>query len=270
MSETTDPTDPTDAAATTTGSVLGCWRYPVKSFQGLELRSLDIGPTGVLGDRTYGVMPDGVDRVLSAKTERALLDASADDEGMTLPDGRRLSHRDPEADAVLSEWLGKPVHLARAADQSGKTLSYAMTFDPPNDDADLFDIPMADGSFLDLAHVHLVTTATLAGCADAYPDLNWDVRRFRPNLLLDVDAPTFVEQEWIGRHVQVGSAVLEVSMPTVRCAMPLRAQPGGLDRQPGLFKAMNELNQVSPNHLGVYCSVVTPGLVTAGDAVSLV
>ena len=191
-------------------------------------------------------MPDGVDRVLSAKTERALLDASADDEGMTLPDGRRLSHADPEADAVLSEWLGKPVHLARAADQSGKTLSYAMTFDPPNDDADLFDIPLADGSFLDLAHVHLVTTATLSGCADAYPDLNWDVRRFRPNLLLDVDGPTFVEQEWIGRHVQVGNAVLEVTMPTVRCAMPLRAQPGGLDRQPGLFKAMNELNQVSP------------------------
>ena len=48
----------------------------------------------------------------------------------------------------------------------------------------------------------------------------------------------------------MGDVVLTVDSPTVRCAMPLRAQPGGIEREPGLFKAMSELNEAFPNHLG--------------------
>jgi hypothetical protein len=62
--------------------------------------------------------------------------------------------------------------------------------------------------------------------------------------------------------------VLDVLQPTVRCAMPLRAQPG-LQRQPRLFSALNELNAASPNHLGVYAGVQTPGPIRVGDPVML-
>ena len=57
------------------------------------------------------------------------------------------------------------------------------------------DIPAPAGSFLDFAPVHLVTTATLEGCQAQRPDLDWDVRRFRPNLVIDVDGPPFVEND---------------------------------------------------------------------------
>ena len=57
--------------------------------------------------------------------------------------------------------------------------------------------------------------------------------------------------------------------PTVRCAMPLRAQPG-LERQAELFRAMSDLNIRFPNHLGASASVQTPGRVAAGDPVALV
>jgi uncharacterized protein YcbX len=249
------------------GTVGGCWRYPVKSFQGLAQDRLSIGAAGVAGDRTFGLIDVEADRLLSAKRTAALLLATATDDTVTLPDGSTFSVDDPSLDDALTAWVGRPIRFARA-DSTGPT-SYQMTFDPPDDDAELFDIPTPEGTFLDISPVHVVTTATLRGCADARPDVDWDVRRFRPNLLLDVDGPAFVEDGWIGREIQVGAVTLRVDGPMVRCAMPLRAQPGGLERQTQLFHALNELNRTFPGHLGLCCSVVASGDVAVGDTVSV-
>ena len=109
------------------------------------------------------------------------------------------------------------------------------------------------------------TTATLAGCAAAHPDLDWDVRRFRPNLVVEGPTEAFAEDDWCGGQVRIGSAVLSASQPTVRCAMPLRAQPG-LDRQADLYEAMEALHA---NHLGIYLDVAEPGEIAVGDRVRL-
>lgn len=249
------------------GTVARCWRYPVKSFQGTETPELTIGAGGVTGDRAHALLDASTGHLMSAKRTAALLEGHATDDVITLPDGTTVMLNDPTADDLLSAWLGRPVHLA-TLDEAGER-SFEMTFDPPNDDAEYYEIPAPPGTFLDLAHIHLVTTATLDGCAAQRPDLNWDVRRFRPNLLLDVHGDAFVEGTWMGRNIQVGSAVLHIDGPTVRCAMPLRAQPGGIKREPGLFAAMNELNTAMPNHLGAYCTVVTPGTARPGDTVEL-
>lgn len=267
----TDPSAAGDeTAAGELGTVSRCWRYPVKSLQGLEAAELTVTGAGVDGDRTHGLVDRAVGaqgRLLSAKRTAALLEAWASDDEITLPDGTGHRMDDPGVDEALSAWLGRPVHLATPA--ADGQLSYQMTFDPPDDDAEVFDIPAPVGTFVDLAPVHLIATATLRACEAARPGLDWDVRRFRPNVLLDVDGPAFVEGQWLGRRLQAGGAVLSVDSPTVRCAMPLRAQPGGIEREPGLFGAMNELNTVSPNHLGAYCSVVTPGTIRPGDPVTL-
>ncbi|MEO6627891.1 MAG: MOSC domain-containing protein [Aquihabitans sp.] len=249
------------------GTVAECWRYPVKSFQGIRQDRLTVGPTGVDGDRTFGLIDVDVDRLLSAKRTADLLDAWATDTTITLPNGDQFAVDDPGVDAALTAWLGRPIRFARASESD--PVSYQMTFNPPEDTAELFDIPSPVGSFLDLAHVHLITTATLDACARQRPDLDWDVRRFRPNVLIEIDGPAFVEQTWLGRRIEVGGATLSIDSPTVRCAMPLRAQPDDLHRQPGLFRAMGELNDVFPNHLGVYCSVVVPGEVAQGDPVTV-
>ncbi|HWJ62435.1 MAG TPA: MOSC domain-containing protein [Acidimicrobiales bacterium] len=250
------------------GTLAACWRYPVKSLQGGQAEHLVIGPSGVDGDRTHAVIDPESGHLLSAKRVSALLHGSATDERISFPDGQILRFDDPAIDEVLSGWLGRTVHLAEE-EEAGER-SYEMTFDPPDDDAEYYEIPAPPGTFLDLAPVHLVTTATLAGCAAARPDLDWDVRRFRPNLVLDVDIEPFGEQAWVGHQVAVGDVVLTIDSPTVRCAMPLRSQPDGIEREPGLFKAMSELNAAFPNHLGLYCSVAEPGTVHVGDAVSLI
>lgn len=252
----------------TVGTVAACWRYPVKSFQGREVDHLEIDPTGIGGDRSFGLIDAATGRLLSAKRLPALLEASADDRRIDLPDGTTVDLADTEAaSASLSAWLDREVRLVTAAEAGA--VAYEMTFDPPDDDAEYVEIPVPPGTVVDLAAVHLLATPTLAACAAARPDLSWEVRRFRPNLVLDLDIEPWAEQEWVGRQLAVGSATLAIDGPTVRCAMPLRAQPGGIERQPDIFRALSELNPSYPNHLGLYASVVEAGRAEPGDTVTL-
>src|SRR5664279_5506821 len=92
-------------------SVSGLARYPVKSMQGAPCDRLDIGPEGVVGDREWALIDGRTGHLMSAKRFSALLTWSADDDGITLPDGATVGFGDSDADAILSECLGRPVEL---------------------------------------------------------------------------------------------------------------------------------------------------------------
>lgn len=247
------------------GTVAACWRYPIKSFQGVSLDEMEVGPAGPIGDRAWGIVSaDGVN-ILSAKSTKELLRGRCTDDRLTLPDGRSfpLASGDAELDAALTSWLGRPVRLARPSEV--ERVRYEMSFGPPDDPTETREVATPAGVFVDWGHLHLITTATLDGAAAARPELDWDVRRFRPNLLLDISASPFVEQTWMGDEITIGDLRIRIDKVTVRCAMPLRAQPDGIEREPKLFRAMKELNEEFPNHLGVYASVIEPGTVSVGD-----
>lgn len=238
-------------------------RYPVKSMQGLEVDRVAVGPKAIEGDRRRACIDEGTGKIMSAKRFGKLLEASADDDGITLPGGRRLAYGADEVDQVLSGWMGRRVRLEEASPATER--SYEMTFDPPNDDAEYYEIPSPPGSYLDLAGVHLLSTATLAGGEAAYGDLDWDVRRFRPNVVVEGPDEPFAEDAWCGSTLTVGGVRLAAQQPTVRCAMPLRGQPG-LQRQPRLFDALSALHN---NHLGTYLDIVEPGEIRVGDEVAI-
>jgi len=252
------------------GTVTGLWCYPVKSMQGSALDRVMIGPAGVEGDRQWGVVDTETGKVLSAKRWPALLDARAEHTGaggavrITLPGGQACESGDPAADEMLSAWLDHPVRLARPPAEHGTP--YELTVDPADDTSDTWDFATPPGSFVDLAHVHLLITASLAAIAAAYPDGDWDVRRFRPTALVDIpDAGGFVEDGWVGSRVRLGDATVEVFMPTPRCAMPGRAQAAnGLRRDKRILTTLRDSHL---NNLGAYASVVTPGSVAVGDPV---
>ncbi len=68
----------------------------------------------------------------------------------------------------------------------------------------------------------------------------------------------------MGGRIRLGAdAVLPVTMPTVRCVVPTREQPG-LDRRREVSRALMETGD---RFLGVYADVSHPGLVRVGDEV---
>jgi uncharacterized protein YcbX len=246
------------------GRVASLHRYPVKSMQGTSVERLVVGTGGVEGDRERALLDAETGALLSAKRYGRLLEADVADDAVVLPGGERIPFDAPDAATRLSAWIGRPVELATCGPDVA--VAYEMTFDPPNDDAEYYAIDAPVGSFLDLAPVHLVCTQTLDACRAARPDLDWDARRFRPNVVVDVPGlEPFGDDAWTGRRLRLGSVVLEGMQPTVRCAMPLRAQPG-LASQPALYGALEDLHA---NHLGQYLSVVEPGEVRVGDPVEV-
>jgi uncharacterized protein len=248
------------------GTVTQLWRFPVKSLQGDRADELVLGPAGPEGDRQWGVIDAATGKVLTAKRWRTLLDARAriDPGGavvITLPDGTDHTAGDRATDVALSAWLGREVRLRRPP---AAATAYELTMDPTDDSSETWDFATPPGSFVDLAAVHLITDASLAAAAALGPGSDWDVRRFRPTIVVGVDEAGFVEDDWIGGRLVVGHAVVEPFMRTPRCAMPTRAQPGGLARDTGVSRTLTDRHG---NDLGVYASVARPGPVRVGDSV---
>jgi uncharacterized protein YcbX len=118
------------------------------------------------------------------------------------------------------------------------------------------------GSFNDGHPVHFLTTASLRAAGALHPEGQWDVRRFRPNVLIEVDGDEFVEDEWTS--VTIGDVVLEVYKRTTRCAITARAQPG-LDDD---LEVPRSLARNRSAKLGVYARVRTAGTIAPGDGVT--
>jgi uncharacterized protein YcbX len=251
------------------GSVGELWRFPVKSMQGMRVDTLTFGTGGAEGDRRWAVVDPAAGKVLSAKRWADLLLATGgvDDDGtvtVTLPDGSTHAAADPATDAALSAWLDHEVRLQPPP--SGDGLPYELPTEAWDDTSPLWEFPGPPGGpFVDLAAAHVLTTASLLAAAALHPEGAWDVRRFRPNAVIDVEGDGFVEDAWVGSSLGLGSVVLDPFMPTVRCAMTTRPQPG-LPRDVDIAKTLNREHELN---LGLYCAVATPGTVRVGDPVTL-
>lgn len=285
------------------------WRFPVKSMQGESLASFEISERGVVGDRAWALIDDSDGKVVSAKNPRkwkATLQASAAfvDEPtvssptppvvVTLPDGTavRSDVAGDDASGVLSRYLGREVRLSSDVPASPKFeetwpaeveglgpegLIAASCIEMDGDDSvSSLDLAMAAaGTFFDLGRLHLLTTSTLAALRAIHPDGDFDVRRYRPNVVVDDADPGFVENSWVGRSLSLGpgGAAMTVTIPTMRCVMTTMAQPG-LDRDLSLLQTIARTNRQTIFGgewacAGVYGDVGGTGTVRVGDEVTV-
>jgi uncharacterized protein YcbX len=235
--------------------VVALWRYPVKSMQGEQLEAASIGPRGIVGDRGWAVVDTDTGLALTGRRAPQLLFAHAalvdDDVRITLPDGTVAVD-----DAALSAWLDRPVVLTRADETTSGTFEIGLA---EGDDADRdpsvewyrWEGPV--GTFHDSTRtqVSIIGTATIGA---------WDMRRFRPNVVIDGTG----EDDWVGATLRLGDAVVEVSKQIDRCVMTTRPQPGGIERD---VEVLRTINRERANNLGIATLVRTPGVVRVGDAV---
>jgi uncharacterized protein YcbX len=130
------------------------------------------------------------------------------------------------------------------------------------------DVELPAGTFFDLAVVHLLTTATIDHLCAPYPEGRFEIRRFRPHIvvLTGPDEQGFVENDWIGHTVAIGDQVrFRITGPCPRCVMTTLPQ-GDLPKDPGILRTAAQRNQAN---VGVYADVIAGGTTRRGDPVTL-
>lgn len=280
------------------GRVVEIWRYPVKSMAGERLTHAAVGARGIPGDRGWALRDELAGEIRGARSFPTLLlcgarylEAPAHDRSppveITLPTGSCLRSDDPTASSVLSDLLGRPVtlcplhpaddlaHYRRARPDGPDLIKEIRRLLGRLDDEplprfgafprELIAFVSPPGTYFDAFPLHLVTTSSLAALRQLAPGSDADVRRFRPNFLIELEdeAEAFAEVAWCGGTLRIGSAELEIRVPAFRCSIPTRPQPG-LSKDASLLRT---IVQKADQNLGVYASICSPGFVAVGDVV---
>ena len=242
---------------------------PVRGMALLQPSSVRLEHVGVVDDRRYSLLtPDGrpFDGIADGRLVQIRAELSADPERLTLtfPDGsvvggevalgqptRVEAHGrafpvrpviGPWAEAV-SAFAGKPLGLVRAERDSGE----------PDREA-----------------VSIVSEASVEELSRRSGlERTLDARRFRMLVQVAGAAP-HQEDQWQGRHVRIGAAVVRVTRPDPRCAITTQDPDTGARDFPTLHAIKRYRGLRDGRHLdfGVYAEVVEPGVVNVGDEVT--
>jgi uncharacterized protein len=244
--------------------VIQLWRYPVKSLLGEQLTVAELVADGVVGDRAWGILDVVTGRVLTARREPRLLFASANLEPdgrprIALPNGEILVGAGEATDEALTRWLGKPVRLVASAESDALRAEYFA--DATNDNSEAVEWTMPKGRFVDALPVLVMTTSGLRAGKAAHPAGEWDVRRFRPNVLVEADGEGWIEDSWCGRVLQLGDTAIAPRKPCMRCTMVTRAQPQ-LAKDVEIYRTLHRTHGATA---GVWSSVVKPGTLGVGN-----
>lgn len=224
--------------------------YPVKSFAGHVVDAVDVGVAGPAADRRWMVV-DEAGVTLTARKFPQMLSATAE----PLPDGVRLASAAlgeldvavPVGGRVLDVTMSRIPTVTDAGEEAagwvselvGRAARLAWLDDPARRGmSDKHGGTLADPLALtDTAPVHLFTGASLrqmdAWAAQAHDEVvaaalaqgspapaafqPLDVRRFRPNIVVEGDLEPFVEDGW--HRITLGDVELRFADHCGRCVM---------------------------------------------------
>lgn len=226
------------------GRVAELWRYPVKSMAAEALKEVEVSWHGFSGDRRWAFVRDGVERsgfpwqTIRQKSDMGLYRPSFTDPAR--PDASRTVVRTPSGDEL------DVVDSALAAELG-----------------DGLRVIKQDRGIFDVLPLSLITIQTVADLGTRI-DAELDVRRFRPNLLVDaVDEGSFPEDAWVGSVLRIGDVRMRVDMRDPRCVI-VNVNPQTTEHDPAILRSIARERQACA---GVYGSTVQPGRVAVGDPV---
>ncbi len=258
---------------------------------------------GVVGDRGWAVRDDvrggirgakkigGLMRLHARYVEEPTRGESPPAIEIASPDGRCVRSDDEDVNEKLSQVLDHPVtlcplrpatdldHYRRGAPDTEDTDSElrAMFGRDPDEPLPSFEgLPLdvlleyesPPGTYFDAFPIHIVTDRSLETLAGLAPGSEFDVRRFRPNVVVAVDQDVmgeFPEQTWLGQRLRVRDVELEITAPCPRCVMVTREFADlSADRQ-----VLRTIVRHAEQNIGVYANVVRPGTLETGTAVTL-
>jgi uncharacterized protein YcbX len=235
------------------GHLSAIFRYPIKSMAGARLDSAKLGWHGVEGDRRLAF------RRLADRGAFPWLSAS----------------RLPEL--VLYEPIGRqgttgeplPTHVRGPDGREHGLTDEALRKGIAARHGDEVELMQFRHGIFDEAAVSVIALGTIRSIARAAGH-DADVRRFRPNLVIDTrGAQPFEEDHWVGKILEFGSdgtgPAVSVTLRDLRCVM-LNLDPNTAEADAEVMKTVIRMND---NHAGVYGTVVRTGELRVGQVVSL-
>ncbi|GJM09805.1 MAG: molybdenum cofactor biosynthesis protein [Lysobacteraceae bacterium] len=232
------------------GRVVGLWRYPVKSMAGEPLSDTEVSWHGLAGDRRWAFVRGDAPNsgfpwfTLREKSDMSryrpsFADPSRPDKSRTVvttPTGERLDVTDP---ALLA------------------------TLDPGSEGVRVIK---NDRGVFDTFPLSVITTSTIAELGNRVGQ-SLAVERFRPNIVVELaDDVPFVEDQWVGRELQIGTLRMRIDKRDGRCVV-ITIDPKTFERNTDILKTVARERQ---GCLGVYGSTVEPGRVAVDDNVLVV
>jgi len=196
------------------------------------------------------------------------------------PASDKAHYRRAQPGASILSWLSRfrPLrsHLGRLICLAGLEAPIREMFsrnpDEPLPDfstipSELFEFTSPPGTYFDAYPIHLLTTSSLAAMTRLNPAAAWDVRRFRPNFLIETNSGIegLIEASWSSRMLHLGELILKCQIPTVRCGMTTHAQ-AGLPRDPTVLRT---IVRDAGQSLGIYASAINSSRIAVGDIVEL-
>ncbi|MGG0720179.1 MOSC N-terminal beta barrel domain-containing protein [Robertmurraya massiliosenegalensis] len=237
------------------GEIQEIVRHPIKSFDGEKVQKSKIMSYGLYGDRSHAYIDktrNGKFLTIAHFPEMVRYKAKFVGEEsieeypkveVTTPEGKVLDWEDAE---IISEMENK-------TKRELSTIQYSPSYVPIG--------PIA------VEHILLVTDASLVNLKETWGNDDIDFRRFRPNLFISLnEKKPFIEEEWIGRRIKIGSSVeIQLVSHCPRC-MIITVDPDNSERDPSLHKTLIKERK---NNFGVYASVIKTGEIYVGDEVVL-
>ena len=265
------------------GMIASLHRYPVKSMMGESLNAARITPRGLFGDRSYALCDLETGKVVSAKNPRKWPNMFSFSAAYTeppwsmtvmpsvrvmLPDGSYTISSNPDFAPAMSATLGRQVSLLSTPPRQAQLEEYWPDMEELANRDVVTDEGLPEGTFFDLADLHLLTTGTLDRLRELNPRSRFEPRRFRPNMIIDTGGQKgFVENDWIGKTIAIGPEVrIKVTGPCPRCVMTTLTQ-ADLPKDPEILKTAVHHNEA---RVGAYASVVQTGTIRIGDTLNVV
>jgi uncharacterized protein YcbX len=242
---------------------------PVKGLALVRVDRLRLERFGALVDRRFHLIDAAGERLGLMRHGplvqiRAEYDPDAERLALHFPDGSTADGNVELGDAVTTDFYGRPVEgrivdgpwAAPLSAYAGRPVRLVQTLEP--------------GAGVDRHRggVSMLSEASLEELARRSGRESVDERRFRMMIGLAGTAP-HEEDEWLGRHVRVGEALVSLRGPVGRCAITTQDPSTGV-RDFDTLREIKNYRGVRDREIdfGVYGEVVEAGEVRVGDDVA--
>jgi NADPH-dependent 2,4-dienoyl-CoA reductase/sulfur reductase-like enzyme/uncharacterized protein YcbX/nitrite reductase/ring-hydroxylating ferredoxin subunit len=235
------------------GNVAAIWRYPVSSLSGERLQRARLTGDGLSGDRGFVIVDDETQEPINPAKKQwhgapRLLSKVGQSNGpqISLDGNEWYRFNDPLLCENLSAFFGRPVSVyPYGTALSEKVIAHRYKLSP----------------------IHLLSLQSIVALKRLLPSSMIDERRFRPNILVNLDfddSAQAPENHLLGQEFEISGLRLRGSLECGRCSFTTLEQ-FGVPEDRSVLRAL--IGQFEKN-FGIYCDVLDEGDVSVGDQIT--